>query len=256
MKVSIITVVRNNVNSIERCYLSVVGQTYKNIEYIIIDGNSTDGTSEWLQDNIDSSIRYIREDDKGLYDAMNKGVKHSTGEIIGIVNSDDFISKDYIEKVVGQAVNIDYENSIFYTDYMLVDEHGESLLLKNATLNKNCFHKGTGLMHTALFIGKGVFHQVGLYDLSYEIAADSELILRAYQNGVPFVKIEGCNNFMTIGGVSGNRIHIARREYLKALQNNNIKFNKLKALFFNLQRWIAYDLLGIDNYLRIKSLLK
>lgn len=101
MKISIITVVWNNVKTIKDAIDSVLGQTYKNIEYIIIDGASTDGTVEVVQSYGDKISKFISEKDKGLYDAMNKGLSFATGNIIGILNSDDFYINEFvIEKIV------------------------------------------------------------------------------------------------------------------------------------------------------------
>ena len=101
MKVSIITVVRNNVATINDAINSVIGQTYKNIEYIVVDGASTDGTVSVVQSYTNKIDKFITEKDHGLYDAMNKGITLATGDIIGILNSDDmYFDKNVIESIV------------------------------------------------------------------------------------------------------------------------------------------------------------
>ena len=100
MKISIITVCYNSVATLEKTILSVAEQTYKNIEYIIVDGNSNDGTIDIIQNNQDKITKWISEPDKGLYDAMNKGIAMATGDIVGILNSDDtFYSKTVLAQI-------------------------------------------------------------------------------------------------------------------------------------------------------------
>ncbi len=100
LKVSVITVVFNGAGTIEQTIKSVLGQTYKNIEYIIIDGDSTDGTQEIVEKYGESIACFVSEKDNGLYDAMNKGISYATGDIIGIINSDDYYAVDAVEHVV------------------------------------------------------------------------------------------------------------------------------------------------------------
>ena len=124
MKVSIITVTYNSVDTLQSCIDSVVNQSYKNIEHIVIDGNSIDNTLEIIENNTSVS-RYISEPDTGLYDAMNKGLKLASGDIIGILNSDDIYDN---KGVISDVVNALGRHEALYTDLCYVDPHNTNLV--------------------------------------------------------------------------------------------------------------------------------
>lgn len=121
-KVSIITVVYNGAGTIEQTIKSVLGQTYKNIEYIIIDGASTDGTQQIVEKYVDKIAYYVSEKDEGLYYAMNKGIGKATGEIIGIINSDDWYDINAVKNIVGLFSKKDAE--VVYGNTIVVAEDG------------------------------------------------------------------------------------------------------------------------------------
>lgn len=144
MKVSIITVVWNNADTIKDAIESVLNQTYKNIEYIIVDGGSTDGTIEIIQSYGNKISKFISEKDEGIYDAMNKGIKLATGDIVGILNSDDFYkSNDVIETVVREFISKDID--CLYGDLEYVDKNDTSKVIrywKSNPYKEGLFQKG------------------------------------------------------------------------------------------------------------------
>ena len=183
-RVSIITVVKNGERTIEQTIRSVAEQSYGSIEYIIIDDNSTDGTGDIIKKYSDSISIYIREDDKGIYDAMNKGIKAASGEIIGIINSDDWYEKDAIKNAVGEFTNDEASIDIVC---------GQGNIIKNGEVigrsHKDSIEKiwyYFPFMHPAVFVRNSVYKERGAFDTGYRIAADYDLLLRFYTQGVRF----------------------------------------------------------------------
>ena len=197
-KVSIITVVYNGAQTIEQTILSVLGQTYKNIEYIIIDGQSTDGTQNIVRKYMDSIACFISEKDNGIYDAMNKGIRIATGEIIGIINSDDW----YSENAVEQAVNYFSQNEadLVYGKVCFVEQNGERKIAQQLPLEMLWYR--TVVYHPSVFVKKKIYEQFGTYNLKYKISSDYELLLRFYSHQVKFGYIENVVAYFCLGGLS------------------------------------------------------
>lgn len=178
LKISIITVSYNACDTIEQTIRSVVSQTYNNIEYIIIDGMSTDGTVEIIKKYSDDIAYWCSEPDKGIYDAMNKGIQVATGDYIQIIGADDCLcSKDVIDRVVN---NLGGDVDIFSAARYEVDEKRKIQLLTTNEKAK-CLIKGRlpWMPHSGLFV-KNTYMKANLFDCSYKIAADYKFILNAY----------------------------------------------------------------------------
>lgn len=172
--VSIITVVFNGGKTLEQTFQSVFNQTYKNIEYIVIDGGSTDETINIIK-KYEKYINYwVSESDKGLYDAMNKGIRIANGELIGIINSDDWYSKGAIQKVVRSFVE-NNKKLIFHGDTFYVDENKTYLRKFNPSKLKLLYY-GMTFSHPSTFIHKSIYEK-NLYDLRFRTIADSHLLL-------------------------------------------------------------------------------
>lgn len=198
LKVSIVTVSYNCRKTIEQTLLSVLGQSYSNIEYIVIDGNSTDGTTEILKRYEDRLAVYLSEDDKGIYDAMNKGISYATGDIIGILNSDDWYDKDTVKKVV-QCFE-ESGSDVVYGEMMVVYPHG--YMHKWKTLSLEAIKYTMNMPHPTVFIKRVLYSKYGLFNCRYKVAADYELLLRLYNYGVTFSYIPSVLAFFRTGGVS------------------------------------------------------
>lgn len=195
--VSIITVVFNGKQHLEQTIKSVLCQTYKNIEYIVIDGGSTDGTLDIIKKYNDKIAYWISEPDKGIYDAMNKGLKHANGELIGMVNSDDWYEPDAIETIV-DAYRKYPKGGVYYGLLKVWD--GDDVL----SISGNTHHllDTKMLAHPTCFIKKGVYKEFGYFDSKYRIAGDYELMLRLRKNQVTFCFIEKIITNFRLGGVS------------------------------------------------------
>ncbi|MDR2684021.1 MAG: glycosyltransferase [Prevotellaceae bacterium] len=183
MKISVITVCYNSEKYIRTAIESVLNQTCQDIEYIIVDGNSTDSTINIVKEyepEFNGSMRYISEADSGLYEAMNKGIKMATGEIIGILNSDDFYNySDCLEKIA--AVFEDKNIDACFADVRFVKQKNTEKTVRyysSAKFSPALFRWGFMPAHPSFFARKKCFEKAGYYKTDYKIAADYELLIR------------------------------------------------------------------------------
>lgn len=197
--VSIITVSYNAAKTIEQTIRSVINQTYDSIEYIIIDGGSTDGTVDIIKKYEDQITYWVSEPDKGIYDAMNKGIAHAKGDIIGIINSDDWYEIDAIEQVVQY-----YEEGekVYHGAIRNYQEDGVTFITP-ATKSLERLKRGMVVNHPAMFVNKEVYERYGAFSLEYRIAADWDFTLKVHMQGVSFIRIDKILANFRLGGVSG-----------------------------------------------------
>lgn len=229
MKVSIITVVYNGAEFIRDCIESILSQTYPDIEYIIVDGKSTDGTVDIVQSYGSRIARFISEPDKGLYDAMNKGIRLATGEVIGLLNADDFYRHNrVIENMVATFRRTG--SDAVYGDMMYVDR-GDPKKIKrywrSGWYANNAFLWGWMPGHLSFFAKRTLYEQYGLFRLDLKSAADYELMLRfIHKHKVKLGYMDEVTIVMRMGGVSNssvkNRLEANRADRL-AWQLNGLK---------------------------------
>lgn len=178
-KISIITVCFNSASTLQETIDSVLSQTYPNIQYIIIDGNSTDGTKDIIKKYEGKIADVISEKDKGIYDAMNKGVAMATGDYIGILNSDDLYHN---EKVIENVVNLflSSQKEIVSTSIEIFKDHKKNIIRKySATVWKKwMFRIGWQPPHPGFFVKKSVYEKAGNFNINYKIGADFDFMLR------------------------------------------------------------------------------
>lgn len=205
-KVSIITVVYNGADTIEQTIQSVLGQTYKNIEYIIIDGVSTDGTQEIIKKYLDYVDCYVSEIDDGIYDAMNKGVKYATGDVIAFLNSDDWYEEDAIQRVVSYFMNNELDIVMGGTNIV---NNGYIQSVRKSDISVIKWE--TPCCHQAVFARKYVFNKIGNFNTKYQICADYDWILRAYNSKIHMECISDILVNYRLGGVSS----VQDLEYIK-----------------------------------------
>lgn len=234
MKITIITATYNSKETIRHTIESVLMQTHKDIEYIIVDGASADGTLDIIKEYVPifgDRLKIISERDKGLYDAMNKGLNMSTGDIIGILNSDDF----YTTTTILERVNNELQNpeiDAVYGDVHYVN--GENLHKCTRYYSSKLFSRGImrmGFMpaHPSFYCRKSCYDKAGGFDLTYKVAADFELLLRIlYINKARTRYMNTDFVTMRAGGVSNAGIESHKkimRDHYKALQKHNIHSN-------------------------------
>jgi len=176
---SIITVVRNAVGTIENCIQSVVGQSLRDFEYIVIDGLSDDGTSDLISKHIASIDSYVREKDAGIYDAMNKAIAMCRGRYVGIINADDAYFEDTLKNV--QKVITEFPDSqIIYGGVQILAERGGSLLVDHSNLDRAM------IAHPSCFVSAEAYRLFGAFNTDFKIAADYDFMLRARDAGAVF----------------------------------------------------------------------
>ena len=179
MKLSLITAVFNNEKYLEDCIKSVLDQSYENIEYIIVDGGSDDGTIDIIKKYEHSISKWISEPDNGIYDAMNKGIKMASGDVIGFLHSDDFYAnKGVIEKIADAFVT--YSVQSVYSDVVFFNKSINRVIRywRAGEYREGLIKRGWMPPHTAFFVKKEIYEKCGYFNTDLKIAADYELILR------------------------------------------------------------------------------
>lgn len=230
MKVSIITVCYNSEKTIEDTIKSVAAQDYDKIEYIIIDGGSTDRTHDIVKKYSDSVDIYLSEKDEGLYDAMNKGIKLASGDVIGILNSDDFfISQSSVSDLMSGFAQLDI--GAVYSDLVYVQADNTDKVTRfysSKIFNRSLIRFGLMLPHPTFYVKKTVYQECGLYKLDYRVAADFEFITRCATRGVIFNRVSKVTVKMREGGISSSgflwRVH-QNVEIVRACRENGIYTN-------------------------------
>mgnify|MGYP003608174841 CR=1 FL=1 len=181
MKVSIITICYNRKNTIEQSIKSVLEQDYPHIEYIVIDGNSFDGTQDVIEKYSDKITQYISEPDKGMYDAINKGLTMATGDVVGLMHSDDeFYDSSVVSKIV-QAFEKSPHSDAIYGDGIYVSNDDEQKLVRNrigGSYDIDKIKSGWLPLHPTVYIKKSIIEKYGYYNLDFKIASDTEFLLR------------------------------------------------------------------------------
>jgi glycosyltransferase involved in cell wall biosynthesis len=231
VKVSIVTVCLNAAATVRDAIDSVASQDYPDIEHIVIDGGSTDGTLELLQSSNGRISRLVSEKDKGLYDAMNKGVGLCTGEVIGFLNADDLYSSGH---VISKVAHCFEEPSIgaCYGDLEYVARSDTSMVQRrwiSGEFHQGLFAEGWAPPHPAFFVRRSVFNSTGGFNTKYRLAADNDLMMR-------ILECRGCKSHylpevmvkMRMGGETNKSLrNIIRgnREILSALNSNGLKVN-------------------------------
>jgi glycosyltransferase involved in cell wall biosynthesis len=208
MKITIITVCFNSAETIGQTIASIASQNYSNKEHIIVDGASKDNTMDIVK-NASSVASYISEPDKGIYDAMNKGIKLATGDIIGLLNADDFYADETILTQVSEVFQ-DPAIQACYADLIYVDQKDTSRVLrywKSKNFRSGLFKKGWMPAHPTFFVRREVYEQLGNFNLEFPRQADFELTMRFLEiHQIKSVYIPKIWVKMRIGGASNNSI--------------------------------------------------
>ena len=232
MKISIVTVCYNSEKTIKDTFDSIRNQNYHNIEYIVIDGQSNDDTINIIKENSDIISKIIIESDNGIYDAMNKGIQHSTGEVIGILNSDDIYKDTETIKLLATEFQ-DKTVDIVYGNIQYVSQDLSSIVRKWQSSNfvKGSFKKGWHPAHPAFFVRRKVYENIGEYDLKFDVSADFDLMFRAME--IFNFKSKFINRVITnmrIGGTSNKSLkNVIRgnKQILQSFKKNQIPLNPI-----------------------------
>jgi glycosyltransferase involved in cell wall biosynthesis len=251
MRFSIITPVYNAEKTIERTLLSVIKQPRKaELEYIVVDGGSQDRTFEIIQKYVNYIDVFISESDGGVYDAMNKGIGRSAGDIIGIINSDDWYNDNALQTVEKAFIEHPDTDILYSPIYNYFDgEYLNTFLPGQLDLLPFKFT----INHPSCFIRRSAYDKLGNYDLSYRIAADYDLILRAYQSGLTFRSVSTPLVSYSLNGMSGKPFSKFQQIYESWRVGSKAPFLHLKnkRLVFYI-KWIAKEVVVLPVKLIVK----
>lgn len=245
MKISIITATYNSQATIEDTLNSVLNQTYKNIEHIIIDGKSKDNTMKIVkkyEKKYDGKLKYISEKDKGLYDAMNKGIKMAKGDIIGILNSDDVYANNLVLETIVNKIK-ETKSDGCYGNLLYMDENLKKPI-RDWKTGTGKIKSGWMPAHPTFYISKKIYKEVGFYNLNYKVVSDFDFMIRVCKNDkYKLTYIDDYLVHMRLGGVSsaGIKGYIRNiKEANKALKDNGYKFSWLiilKRIFITIKQY-------------------
>lgn len=235
MKISIITVVWNNKKTIKDAIESVLGQTHKDIEYIIIDGASTDGTVEVVKSYGNKIGKFVSEPDKGLYDAMNKGIALASGDVVGILNSDDFyVDNGVIERIVKEFEKSQVDS--VFADLVYVKSENLDKIVRHydsSYFTPQKFAYGWMPAHPTFFVKRWVYEKYGVFRTDLKIGADFDILARfLYTHKISYSYMKEVLVKMRLGGVSTSfsSIWINNIEQLRVCRQNGIDTNIFKIL--------------------------
>lgn len=234
MKISIVTVVYNNAATIAHAIESVISQDYKDIEYIIIDGKSTDGTVDVINNYREHISVFVSEPDKGIYDAMNKGIKMASGDIVGILNADDFFYSNNVVSKIASAFSDDKDLQATIADIVFIKDEDHDRVLRHYSAKSwrpSKFAWGYMPPHPGFFCKKEMYERYGYHQTDYKIAADYELLIRfLLVNNVRYKYLPLVTTKMRMGGASTrniNSIITLNREIKRGCKENRIYTNYL-----------------------------
>jgi glycosyltransferase involved in cell wall biosynthesis len=228
MKISLITVVYNGETFLQECFNSVIAQNYPDVEYLVIDGGSTDNTTRIIQENRSHIDYFLSEKDRGLYDAINKGIRQATGDVVGILNADDMFASADVLAAVAKTFTANPAIDGLYGDLNYIHPITHKIVRKWKSRSTSFQDLKSGWMpaHPTLYLKRALFVQHGAYSLDFGTAADYELILRyLYTHKIKTAYLPMLMVNMRMGGVSnhsiGSRIAALINDY-KALKRNEI----------------------------------
>ncbi|MCK5541111.1 MAG: glycosyltransferase [Desulfobacterales bacterium] len=247
--ISVITVLYNGEKYLEQTIQSVLSQTYPNIEYIIIDGGSTDDSLGIIQKYSDKIDYFVSENDNGIYHAMNKGIQLSNGELIGIINCDDWYSEIAVELVVKKYLALEERDNVIISGGLrCINARGKvgyEIIREESDIDKY-IKKTMPINHPATFVSAQTYQTVGMFDERFIISADYNFVCQAYYSSI--VKFYFCKDILTnmrFGGLStetrnifliAKENYLVRKEYISMIENlyymaRSLLINLLKATF-------------------------
>lgn len=250
-KISIITITYNSEKTLEETIKSVVSQNYSNLEYLIIDGGSKDTTLEIVEKYRDKISFVISEPDKGISDAFNKGIRYATGEIIGIINSDDLLLPNALNTI---AANYDSEVGVYRGNTIIWNDETDTKIIAKPTMKFSIYSlKKCIVCHQSTFVSKKAYEMVGTFKESFKYMMDVDLLLRLYNAKIPFKYVDADLAMFRMGGVTGSsyksKLDEVKRLYLE--NGSSECWAKFRVYYFQLyqsiavflRRWINPDIL-------------
>jgi glycosyltransferase involved in cell wall biosynthesis len=259
---SIITVVYNDENHIENTILNVLSQKIEEVEYIVIDGASSDHTLNIINKYKNNIDLIVSEKDNGIYDAINKGIKLSNGKIIGILNSGDFYNNNTISNIL-KYYSSTYAD-IIYGDLYTFEDFKNHTFKNIRKANHKYLYKNMSIFHPSTFISKNTYDIVGFYDLNFKLASDYDFLLKCFYLNLNFYYVNYCFTYFFLNGISftnqglliSENINIKRKYY----NSYRLFFYKLqlhtKYYFFKIRKILILFFLGESIYIILKNYKK
>ncbi len=235
MKISIITVTYNSAETVEQTIQSVLSQDYANLEYIIVDGVSTDDTINIVNRYANKISKIVSEKDQGLYDALNKGIALATGDIIGFIHSDDFYTNKYVISKYAETFKNSKADAV-YSDLYYVDKNNTNKIIrtwKSGNYTENSFLYGWMPPHPTFFVKKNIYQQFGHFNTNFKSAADYELMLRfIFKHKIKLAYLMEFTVKMRVGGKSN--VSLKNRLFANTEDRKAWEINGLNPYFFTL----------------------
>ena len=258
MTISVITVTYNSAKTVADTMVSLAMQSYADIEHLVIDGASTDGTLEIVRTHARSQTRLISESDGGIYDAMNKGLVLASGEIVGFLNSDDLYADASVLEKIANAFQ-DPAVEACYADLVYVSQNNRRVVRywKSRSFIKGDFAKGWCPAHPTFYVRMSVIERLGLFDRSYKLAADVELMMRYLERGqirsvyIPHILVR-----MRVGGAtnqSWRNIRQQNSEIFLALRKNSVAFSAVNFWMLKISNRVWQYIFGFIFNKKISS---
>lgn len=247
-KVSVITISYNSKETIERTFQSIMAQPYRPLEYVLVDGASTDGTIEVIERYIPQfkalgiEVLFRSEEDKGISDAFNKGIRRSTGSIIGIINSDDQLAEDAVSRIVNK---FEEDTDVVCGDCLWIDEERNLQYVRKSKMNLDLLKYEMVLMHPTCFVKKSSYSKYGMFDLNMKYVMDKDLMARFYRSGAKFKYLPQIVTKMYAGGVSDANAKKVFAEGIEIAIRNDVP--KWKVVLHYQYKWIR---LKMVNYIK------
>lgn len=249
MKISIVTASYNSVKTLADTMESVLGQNYKNWEYIVVDGGSTDGTVDLIrkyEPRFGGKMKWTSEPDKGIYDAMNKGIQKSTGDVIGILNSDDYYTTTDALSTIASALSDEKLDAVYGDIHFIKEGEPNKVVRYYSSRQFKPFWLRFGFMpaHPSFYVRRAVYQKAGLYDISYKIGSDFEMMVRLFRKQrIRYQYLAKDFVTMRTGGMSTKGIKSRRTllaEDVRACRSNGIYTNQLIVALKYLYKVLEY----------------
>lgn len=258
VKISIVTITYNSVRTLKETFESILAQSYRPIEYIIVDGCSTDGTIKIINQyqeifkkhNID--VKFKSERDAGISDAFNKGIRQATGDIVGIINSDDKLAPNALEII---ASTYKEDVGVYYGKCIIFNDHNKEELVAIPKFSKKntSLIVGMTIYHPATFVAKFIYDLYGVYDNTYKMCMDRELLLRLYCNGVKFLYINEVLACYREGGT--NQINYSKTADENEIISVKYGMNRFKARYYKFYFYIHDIMWKLIQKMRLEKII-
>lgn len=249
--VSVVTVTYNSGSTLQRTIDSVRDQGYENLEYIIVDGGSCDDTVEVIQRNLDVVSFWASESDEGISDAFNKGIAMATGDIVGIINSDDMLLPGALQKLADfYSPDID----VYRGKCMFRDESSGFSTVETPSM-RIAFDGRTKVDHPSTFISRRAYEKYGLYDVRLRYAMDLDLLFRFQQKGAKFAFVDEPLTCFTMGGVTFNSDRAERRKEMQFIMEKNgvSRFARYRYVLIDILKCFVLHAVGREVILKLRN---